>query len=86
VAFCRDNYMAILMQKWVQVFSDIFDKDDYTGVPAPDEEHYYFVVKTFPYVDEQFEKVRDDRWKKGGGLRGGAGAQREEGGRRAAEA
>lgn len=54
----RDQYTEILMQKWVQIFTDIFEEDDYTAILVRDEEEYFYIVKKFPYIDEQLERVR----------------------------
>jgi len=53
----RDQYTEILMIKWVQLFQDIFGEDDYTAILVRDEEEYYYIIKKFPYIDEQLEKV-----------------------------
>lgn len=53
----RDQYTEILMQKWVHVFQEIFEADDYTAILVRDEEEYYYIVSKFPYIDEKLEKV-----------------------------
>lgn len=53
----RDQYTEILMQKWVQIFGEIFEADDYTAILVRDEEEYYYIVSKFPYIDEKLEKV-----------------------------
>ena len=45
------------MQKWVHVFQEIFEADDYTAILVRDEEEYYYIVSKFPYIDEKLEKV-----------------------------
>ncbi|XP_067928317.1 exocyst complex component 6B-like [Watersipora subatra] len=54
----RDQYTEILMQKWVQIFGEIFEADDYTAILVREEEEYYFVISKFPYIDEKLEKAK----------------------------
>lgn len=53
----RDQYTEILMQEWYRIFAKIFEDDDYTAILVKEEEEYFYIIKKFPYIDEQLEKV-----------------------------
>ncbi|XP_006815439.2 exocyst complex component 6B-like, partial [Saccoglossus kowalevskii] len=52
----KDQYNEILMKKWVQVFRDIFDKDNYTSMYVETPQVYHEITHQFPFYDEQLEK------------------------------
>lgn len=45
------------MKKWVEVFSAIFDEDNYTPITANSEDEYRKVTSIYPFRDEQLEQV-----------------------------
>ncbi|XP_037075604.1 LOW QUALITY PROTEIN: exocyst complex component 6B-like [Pollicipes pollicipes] len=53
----RDHYSEVLMQRWVQVFRDIFERDNYHPVQVDSEQEYEQITQVFPYVSEQLEKA-----------------------------
>ncbi|XP_076317058.1 exocyst complex component Sec15 isoform X3 [Tachypleus tridentatus] len=53
----RDQYIEILMKKWVQVFREIFDDDNYQPVQVVNQAEYNHVLKDFPFHDENLEKM-----------------------------
>ncbi|XP_013391854.1 exocyst complex component 6B isoform X2 [Lingula anatina] len=52
----RDQYNEIIMQKWIQVFQEIFAQDNYTAISVQTQEEYLDVTSKYPYKDEEFEK------------------------------
>lgn len=53
----KDQYNEILMKKWVQVFSDIFDEDNYTAMAVNSEAEYMDLIRSFPFRDEKIDKA-----------------------------
>ncbi|XP_063963587.1 exocyst complex component 6B-like isoform X12 [Lytechinus pictus] len=53
----KDQYNEILMKKWVQVFSDIFDEDNYTAMAVNSETEYLDLIRSFPFRDEKIDKA-----------------------------
>ncbi|XP_072177951.1 exocyst complex component 6B-like [Diadema setosum] len=53
----KDQYNEILMKKWVQVFSDIFDEDNYTAMAVQSETEYHELIRSFPLRDEKIDKA-----------------------------
>nr|CAG4646059.1 EOG090X01NK [Macrothrix elegans] len=51
----RDHYNEVLMQRWVHVFRDIFDEDNYHPMQAANAEEYQRVIESFPYRDSNLE-------------------------------
>lgn len=48
----RDRYSEILSEQWVEVFNEIFAKDNYTPICCEDEAEYTVLVAQFPYQDK----------------------------------
>ena len=53
----RDQYSEILMQKWVGVFNQIFDEDNYTPIMVETDNDYEAVIDKFPFRDKDLEQV-----------------------------
>ncbi|XP_030842030.1 exocyst complex component 6B isoform X2 [Strongylocentrotus purpuratus] len=53
----KDQYNEILMKKWVQVFRDIFDEDNYTAMAVNSEAEYLDLIRSFPFRDEKIDKA-----------------------------
>ncbi|XP_037089279.1 exocyst complex component 6B-like isoform X2 [Pollicipes pollicipes] len=53
----RDHYSEVLMQRWVQVFREIFDSDNYHPVQVDSEQEYEQITLVFPYANAQLEKA-----------------------------
>ncbi|XP_043232074.1 exocyst complex component 6B-like [Amphibalanus amphitrite] len=53
----RDHYSEVLMQRWVAVFRDIFDKDNYHQVQVDTTREYEQILQVFPYSSEALEKA-----------------------------
>nr|CAG4640652.1 EOG090X01NK [Eulimnadia texana] len=49
----RDHYNEVLMQRWVHVFREIFDEDNYH--PIQQDLEFNDIVTTFPYRDASLE-------------------------------
>lgn len=54
----RDRYSEILSEQWVEVFSEIFAKDNYTPICCESAEEYMLILSQFPYQDQTLEEVR----------------------------
>nr|XP_045609242.1 exocyst complex component 6B-like [Procambarus clarkii] len=53
----KDHYNEVLMQKWVQVFRDIFEKDNYHPIQVETPEEYNNIIEVFPYHDKALEQA-----------------------------
>lgn len=53
----KDQYNEILMQTWLQKFSNIFDEDNYTAILVNTPEEFEDIVKNFPFRDENLRKA-----------------------------
>ena len=53
----RDHYSEVLMQRWVAVFRDIFDKDNYHPVQVDTSREYEQILQVFPYSSDALEKT-----------------------------
>lgn len=53
----QEHYNEILMQKWVQVFRDILNRETFCHLEVENQEQYDNVVRTFPFQDEQLESL-----------------------------
>ncbi|KAK3881186.1 hypothetical protein Pcinc_011602 [Petrolisthes cinctipes] len=53
----KDHYNEVLMQKWVQVFRDIFEKDNYHPIQVDTTEEYSRITEVFPYSDPNLESA-----------------------------
>ncbi|KAI9553349.1 hypothetical protein GHT06_021247 [Daphnia sinensis] len=51
----RDHYNEVLMQRWVHVFRDIFDEDNYHPIQVTTPAEYQRVIESFPYRDSNLE-------------------------------
>ncbi|XP_045135500.1 exocyst complex component 6B-like isoform X3 [Portunus trituberculatus] len=54
----KDHYNEVLMQKWVQVFRDIFEKDNYHPVQVETPEEFSRITEIFPYRDRNLEQAQ----------------------------
>ncbi|XP_072883574.1 exocyst complex component 6-like isoform X3 [Hemitrygon akajei] len=52
----RDQYNETLLKKWAVVFRDIFESDNYSPIPAANEEEYRMIISRFPFHDTELEK------------------------------
>uniref|UniRef100_A0A8D3BJD9 Exocyst complex component n=1 Tax=Scophthalmus maximus TaxID=52904 RepID=A0A8D3BJD9_SCOMX len=52
----RDQYNETLLKKWVLVFREIFELDNYSPIPVETEDEYKLVVSRFPFHDAEIEK------------------------------
>ncbi|XP_042192623.1 exocyst complex component 6 isoform X2 [Callorhinchus milii] len=52
----RDQYNETLLKKWAAVFREIFESDNYSPIPAANEEEYRMVISRFPFHDSELEK------------------------------
>ncbi|XP_063606126.1 exocyst complex component 6B-like isoform X1 [Penaeus indicus] len=52
----KDHYNEVLMQKWVQVFREIFDEDNYHPIQVETPEEYHRITEVFPYHDLALEQ------------------------------
>lgn len=53
----KDHYNEVLMQKWVQVFRDIFEKDNYHPIQVETPEEYNNIKEVFPYHETALEQA-----------------------------
>ena len=53
----RDQYSEILMKRWVNIFNNIFDEDNYTPMMAETEEDYEKITEVYPFSDTKLEAV-----------------------------
>nr|CAG4643034.1 EOG090X01NK [Ilyocryptus agilis] len=53
----RDHYNEVLMQRWVHVFRDIFDEDNYHPIQVSTTNDYQRVIESFPYRDTALEEA-----------------------------
>ncbi|XP_029604049.1 exocyst complex component 6 [Salmo trutta] len=52
----RDQYNETLLKKWVLLFREIFELDNYSPIPVETEEDYKSVISRFPFHDAEIEK------------------------------
>ncbi|XP_032889485.1 exocyst complex component 6 isoform X2 [Amblyraja radiata] len=52
----RDQYNETLLKKWAVVFRAIFESDNYSPIPAANEEEYRMIISRFPFHDTELEK------------------------------
>ena len=45
------------MQKWVGVFNQIFDEDNYTPIMVETDNDYEAIIDKFPFRDKDLEQV-----------------------------
>ena len=53
----RDQYSEILMKRWVYIFNEIFDEDNYTPMLVDSQPAYDDIVSKYPFKDEKLEQV-----------------------------
>lgn len=53
----RDHYNEVLMQRWVQVFREILDEENFLPIQVADQAEYDSVVASFPFQDSALEKA-----------------------------
>ncbi|KAG8232851.1 hypothetical protein J437_LFUL012655 [Ladona fulva] len=53
----RDHYNEVLMQRWVQVFREILDEEDFLPIQVANREEYDKVLETFPFSEEGTETL-----------------------------
>lgn len=52
----RDHYNEVLMQRWVQVFREILDEENFLPIQVAVQAEYDSVVASFPFQDSALEK------------------------------
>ena len=55
--YCREQYSEILRKRWVEVFNQIFDEDNYTAISVETPEEYQRVASVYPFKDASLEQV-----------------------------
>ena len=45
------------MKKWVEVFNEIFDKDNYTPIRVDTQKEFTDITGVYPFRDEALEQV-----------------------------
>lgn len=53
----RDHYNEVLMQRWVQVFREILDEENFLPIQVADQAEYDSVVASFPFQDGALQKA-----------------------------
>uniref|UniRef100_A0A1B6KDJ2 Exocyst complex component n=1 Tax=Graphocephala atropunctata TaxID=36148 RepID=A0A1B6KDJ2_9HEMI len=56
LAELRVHYNEVLMKRWVQVFREILDEENFLQIQVPDQAQYDQVVAAFPFQDLALEK------------------------------
>jgi len=51
----RDHYNEVLMQRWVTLFRDIFEEDNYHPIQVNTLLEYQDIIKTFPFESQTLE-------------------------------
>ncbi|KAJ8874389.1 hypothetical protein PR048_025238 [Dryococelus australis] len=51
----RDHYNEVLMQRWVQVFREILDEENFLQLQVSSQPEYDNVLESFPFHDEVLE-------------------------------
>ncbi|XP_068152468.1 LOW QUALITY PROTEIN: exocyst complex component 6 [Drosophila tropicalis] len=51
----RDHYNEVLLQRWVHVFRDILDKEQFLPMIVENAEEYESIIERFPFHSEQLE-------------------------------
>ncbi|XP_043207003.1 exocyst complex component 6B-like [Amphibalanus amphitrite] len=52
----RDHYSEVLMQRWVGVFREIFDQDNYHPIEVDSPQEYEQITRVFPYTDAELAR------------------------------
>ncbi|XP_030374442.1 exocyst complex component 6 [Scaptodrosophila lebanonensis] len=53
----RDHYNEVLLQRWVHVFRDILDKEQFLPMIVENTEEYESIIERFPFHSEQLENA-----------------------------
>ncbi|XP_037818946.1 exocyst complex component 6 [Lucilia sericata] len=53
----RDHYNEVLLQRWVHVFRDILDKEQFLPMIVENQEEYESIIERFPFHSEQLENA-----------------------------
>ncbi|KAL9890876.1 exocyst complex component Sec15 [Glossina fuscipes fuscipes] len=53
----RDHYNEVLLQRWVHVFRDILDKEQFLPMLVENQEEYEAIIERFPFHSEQLEST-----------------------------
>ncbi|TMW51398.1 hypothetical protein DOY81_003522 [Sarcophaga bullata] len=53
----RDHYNEVLLQRWVHVFRDILDKEQFLPMVVENVEEYESIIERFPFHSEQLENA-----------------------------
>ncbi|XP_037944562.1 exocyst complex component 6 [Teleopsis dalmanni] len=53
----RDHYNEVLLQRWVHVFRDILDKEQFLPMIVENQEEYEAIIERFPFHSEQLENT-----------------------------
>ncbi|CAD6991134.1 unnamed protein product [Ceratitis capitata] len=53
----RDHYNEVLLQRWVHVFRDILDKEQFQPMIVENQEEYESIIERFPFHSEQLENA-----------------------------
>ncbi|KAM7364740.1 exocyst complex component Sec15 [Cochliomyia hominivorax] len=53
----RDHYNEVLLQRWVHVFRDILDKEQFLPLIVENQEKYEEIIERFPFHWEQLENA-----------------------------
>jgi len=57
VGGCSEQYSEILRKRWVEVFNQIFDEDNYTAISVETPDEYERVCSVYPFRDVSLEQV-----------------------------
>ncbi|XP_023169524.2 exocyst complex component 6 [Drosophila hydei] len=53
----RDHYNEVLLQRWVHVFREILDKEQFVPMVVENIEEYECIIERFPFHSEQLENA-----------------------------
>lgn len=53
----RDHYNEVLMQRWVQVFREILDEENFLPIQVSTRDEYEKVLETFPFSEDETEAI-----------------------------
>ncbi|XP_053969955.1 exocyst complex component 6 [Anastrepha ludens] len=51
----RDHYNEVLLQRWVHVFRDVLDKEQFLPMIVENQEEYESIIERFPFHSDQLE-------------------------------
>ena len=55
---CSEQYSEILRKRWVEVFNQIFDEDNYTAISVESLQEYRRIESVYPFKDAALEQVQ----------------------------